>query len=129
MCFKQAVFQAKPGPAHIWTALEAGKNATTERCSKEVRQMCCCKTLASSAMPLLGSLVLMLRLNHAAAVTTLILGWYATSQYAPHLIAWLLAFVFLLPLEPSFLFRLATRGSCTSTTVSTVKSGGSSRRA
>mmetsp|Transcript_21774 Transcript_21774/g.44720 ORF Transcript_21774/g.44720 Transcript_21774/m.44720 type:complete len:294 (+) Transcript_21774:1315-2196(+) len=35
VCFKKVVFQAKPGPAHIWTSLEAGKNATTERCARE----------------------------------------------------------------------------------------------
>lgn len=37
VCFKTAVFQAKPGPAHIWTSLEAGKNATAETCSKRNR--------------------------------------------------------------------------------------------
>jgi len=31
----RSFFQAKPGPAHIWTSLEAGKNATTERCARE----------------------------------------------------------------------------------------------
>ena len=29
------VKKAKPGPAHIWTSLEAGKNQTTERCALE----------------------------------------------------------------------------------------------
>jgi hypothetical protein len=37
VCFKKVVFQAKPGPAHIWTSLEAGKNQTAEKCSRTNR--------------------------------------------------------------------------------------------
>lgn len=37
ICFKRAVFQAKPGPAHVWTSLEAGTNQSTERCSHKGR--------------------------------------------------------------------------------------------
>ena len=37
VCFKTVVFQAKPGPAHIWTSLEAGKNQTAEKCSRANR--------------------------------------------------------------------------------------------
>lgn len=36
VCFKKAVFQALPGPGHIWDSLKsAGENLTTERCANE----------------------------------------------------------------------------------------------
>lgn len=34
VCFKEAVFQAKPGPAHIWSALAAEETASA-RCARQ----------------------------------------------------------------------------------------------